>query len=195
MSQVIDTTILDRMVNAVENVRRRLLRATSALESAGVAYAVAGGNAVGAWVATIDEEAVRNTRDVDILIRRDDLPAVTAALEAAGFIYRHAAGLDVFIDGPAGKASAGIHIVFANEKVRPTEPVANPDVVPSKWMGTFTALALHSLVQIKLTAFRDKDRTHLRDMIELRLIDETWPARFPTELGERLQGLLDTPGG
>jgi len=35
---------LDRMVNAVETVRERLLRASAALESAGVPYAIVGGN-------------------------------------------------------------------------------------------------------------------------------------------------------
>jgi hypothetical protein len=193
MTHIIDTTVIDRMVSAVENVRKRLLRATAALEAANVPHAVAGGNAVGAWVATVDEESVRNTQDVDILIRREDLPAATAALEASGFVYRHAAGLDVFLDGPTGKASGGVHMVFANEKVRPTEPVANPDVVPSEWMGTFTALALQSLVQIKLTAFRRKDQVHLLDLIRMGLIDATWPARFPPELAVRLQELLDTP--
>jgi hypothetical protein len=34
---------------------------------------VAGGNAVAAWVATVDPSAVRNTQDVDILLRRADL--------------------------------------------------------------------------------------------------------------------------
>src|SRR5436309_15701989 len=79
----------ERMVNAVEKVRQRLLRATAALRSAGVLYAVAGGNAVAAWVSSVDESAARNTQDVDILIRRDDLAAVRSALESAGFIYRH----------------------------------------------------------------------------------------------------------
>jgi hypothetical protein len=65
--------LLDRMVLAVERVRERVLRATSALESAGVPYAVAGGNAVAAWVATVDPSAVRNTQDGDILLRRADL--------------------------------------------------------------------------------------------------------------------------
>src|SRR3982750_260080 len=63
---------LDRMVSAVEKVRQRLLRATAALRKASVEYAVAGGNAVAAWVSTVDEEAVRNTADVDILVRRPD---------------------------------------------------------------------------------------------------------------------------
>src|SRR5437588_2043084 len=77
--------ILDRMERAVAKVRERLLRATQALNAAGIPYAVVGGNAVASWVATIDEGAVRNTRDVDLLVRRDDLPAVTDALERAGF--------------------------------------------------------------------------------------------------------------
>lgn len=52
---------LERMVRAVEKVRDRLLRAARALEAAGVPYAVAGGNAVAAWVSRVDVAAVRNT--------------------------------------------------------------------------------------------------------------------------------------
>src|SRR6478609_11536436 len=81
-----DVAILDRMERAVAKVRERLLRATAALNQAGVPYAVVGGNAVASWVATVDEGAVRNTRDVDLLVRRGDLPAITAALEQAGFV-------------------------------------------------------------------------------------------------------------
>src|SRR6266436_547592 len=78
--------ILDRMERAVAQVRERLLRATAALNQAGVPYAVVGGNAVASWVATVDEGAIRNTRDVDLLVRRSDLPAITSALEQAGFV-------------------------------------------------------------------------------------------------------------
>jgi hypothetical protein len=187
--------ILDRMVSAVEKVRQRLVRATTALESASVPYAVAGGNAVAAWVATIDEAAVRNTQDVDILIRRNDFDALKSALESNGFVHRHSAGLDVFLDAPTQKARDAVHILFAGEKVKPTELLANPDVSDSQTIGTFKALSLRALVQIKLTAFRDKDRTHLRDLIDIGLLDKSWPARFPAELGARLQLLLDTPGG
>ncbi len=186
---------LDRMVNAVEKVRRRLLKATATLQTAKVAYAVAGGNAVAAWVSTIDEEAVRNTRDVDILIRRSDLPAAKSALEAVGFIYRHAAGMDLFLDGSEGSPRSGVHILFANEKVHADEPAANPDVAESSFTGTFQVLTLEALVRIKLTAFRDKDRTHLRDLLDVGLIDAQWAARLPDELGKRLLGLLNNPRG
>ena len=73
------------MVRSVEKVRERLLRATSLLDEAGIPYAVVGGNAVAAWVSTIDESAVRFTQDVDILIRREDLPLVAKALEPGRF--------------------------------------------------------------------------------------------------------------
>ena len=59
----------ERMIRAVEKVRQRLERATRALERAGIDYAVAGGNAVAAWVSGVDEAAVRNAQVVDILIR------------------------------------------------------------------------------------------------------------------------------
>lgn len=80
---------LDRMVSAVEKVRQRLLRAAAALEKFGVSYAFIAGNAVAAWVSRVDEAAVRNTQDVDILLRHGDLDAAAQALEQAGFIRRH----------------------------------------------------------------------------------------------------------
>src|SRR5438067_13599892 len=115
---------LERMVSAVEKVRQRLLKAAAALRERGVPYAVIGGNAVAAWVSSVDESAVRNTQDVDILIRREDLDRVKAVLGAVGFVYRRSAGLDIFLDGPKAKAREAVHIVFANEKVRPHEPAA-----------------------------------------------------------------------
>jgi hypothetical protein len=186
---------LDRVVSAVEKVRKRLLRASAALEAAGVPYAIAGGNAVALWVSRVDEAAVRNTQDVDILLRRADLESAKRALEAAGFVYRHTAGMDAFLDGPNAKARDALHIIFAGEKVRPHETMVNPDVAASESAGAYRVLALEALVQIKLTAFRDKDRTHLRDLIEMGIVDRTWPKRFPPELSTRLQSLLDDPNG
>ena len=183
------------MVRAVEKVRDRLLRAAGALDAAGLKYAVAGGNAVAAWVSTIDESAVRNTQDVDILIRRSDLPAVTTALEAAGFVYRHVGGVDGFFDGPHAKARDAVHIVFAGEMVRPGEPAANPDVDESTDGGQFRLLSLEALVRIKLTAFRRKDQVHLLDMLEIGLIDATWLPKLPPALAERLRRLIDDPNG
>lgn len=183
------------MVRAVEKVRERLLRASAALSRAGIPYAVAGGNAVALWVSRVDESATRNTRDVDILIRRADFESVKQALAEAGFVHRHSSGLDIFLDGPAAKAREAVHLIFANEKVRPHEPLPNPDVSDSEDAGEFQVLSLSALVGIKLTANRDKDRTHMRDLIDVGLIDDSWCSRYPEKLADRLRRLIEDPNG
>lgn len=192
---VIGEVSWERMIRAVEKVRDRLHRAARALDGAGIPYAVIGGNAVAAWVARVDEAAVRNTRDVDIVLRRADLEAAKVALSGAGFVYRHSSGIDMFLDGPDAKARDAVHVIFAGEKVRPGDLLAAPDVTEAESTPLFRLLALESLVRMKLTAFRDKDRTHLRDLLEIGLIDATWCSRLPAELAERLQQLLDNPEG
>lgn len=185
----------ERMIRAVEKVRERLRRAAAALEAAGVSYAVTGGNAVAAWVSRVDEAAVRNTQDVDILLRRSDLPAAIAAMTNAGFVHRHAASLDMFLDGPNASARDAVHIVFATEKVRPEHLIAAPDVTESEPAETFRLVTLNALVRMKLTSFRDKDRTHLRDLIDVGLLDASWLPRLPESLRPRLKELLDNPEG
>ena len=59
----------------------------------------------------------------------------------------------------------------------------------------FRVLSLEPLVRIKLTAFRDKDRVHIRDMIGVGLVDATWLTRLPEALATRLKSILDTPEG
>jgi hypothetical protein len=185
----------ERMRNAVDRVRRRVERASRALQAANVPYAVAGGNAVAAWVARVDEAAVRNTQDVDIVLRRADLLAARRALERAGFVFRHVAGMDLFLDGPYAKTRDAVHIIFAGEKVRPEDVEPAPDVTESEETETFRLLALDALVRMKLTSFRDRDRVHVRDLIDVGLVDESWLRRMHEGLSARLQKLLDTPEG
>ena len=181
------------MIRAVEKVRERLMRATSALEQAAIPYAVVGGHAVAAWVSRVDEAAVRNTQDVDLLIRRSDLDAVTAALEPAGFIQRNVLGIDMFLDGPGAKARDALHIVFSGEKVRPEYVAEAPDVSESEAVESFRILNLDALVRMKLTSFRLKDRVHLLDLLDVELIDKSWCSRLPAELAGRLRQLIDNP--
>jgi hypothetical protein len=188
-------SLLDRMVSAVERVRDRLRRATAALEAAGVPYAVVGGNAVAAWVATIDPAAVRNTQDVDILFRRDDLPAAERALATAGFVRRHAAGIDMFLDGPDSRFRDAVHIVIAGEKIRPEYSIPAPDVSETVKLGDLRVAALDNVVRMALTAFRLDDKVDLRDMLDVGLIDASWTRRLPPYLANRLQSLIDTPEG
>ena len=185
----------ERVAQEVEKVRLRLKRSTEALDEAGIPYAVIGGNAVAEWVGRVDPAAVRNTQDVDILIRRADLEIVKTALTAIGFVYRHSAGMDMFLDGTGAKARDAVHILFANEKVRAeyTEPM--PDVAESERGINFQTISLAAVVKMKLTSYRMKDRVHILDMIDVGLVDAAWLDRLPKELADRLRELLANPDG
>ncbi len=180
------------MAAAVEAVRERARRAAAALKKAGVPHAFIGGHAVAAWVARVDKEAVRNTIDVDLLVRREDFPRTIEALQYVGFIHHNVAGVDLFLDGPEGSVRSAIHVVFAGEKVRPDYALPAPDVTESEPGPEFAVLTLEALVRMKLTSYRLKDQVHLLDLLDVGLIDESWCGRLPPELAARLQEVLET---
>ncbi len=192
MTLVLQNFSWERMIAAVEDVRERACRATAALSKAGVAHVVIGGNAVAAWVARVDREAVRNTKDVDLLIRRQDFTEAVAALQAVGFVHQYVSGIDMFLDGPEGSVRSAIHVNFALEKVRAGDPEPSPDVTESEAGPEFPVPTLPALVRMKLTSFRLKDKVHLLDLLEVGLIDESWRSRLSAELGIRLQEVIDS---
>ena len=185
----------ERMVEAVEAVRHRALRATAALRVAGIPYAVAGGTAVAAWVARVDRAAVRNTQDVDILVRRTDFGAVKRALESVGFLYREVMGVDCFTDGPEASPRDAVHLLYAGEKVRPDHAAPSADISEVAQADEYDVLTLEALVRMKLNSFRRKDQMHLLDLLEIGLIDATWLPSLLSEHADRLQQLIDDPQG
>ena len=168
----------ERIERAVQKVKDRLRRVVDALEGANVPYAVIGGNAVQLWVAQVDEAAVRNTRDVDIVLNRCDLERATVAVEAVGLTVDH-------------HDLNAVHVFIANEKVRSTDVDVVPGIDDIVIMNNISTLPLESLVRMKLTVMRHKDAMHLIDMIDVELIDATWLTRFDGLLQTRLQEMLD----
>jgi hypothetical protein len=184
-----------RMERAVERVNARMRRAVGILETANIPYAIVGGYAVRAWVTQIDEAALRTTADVDVLIRPADLQRTITAMTAAGFHYRHTAGVDMFCDTQDGSARDAVHMLLCGQMIRANEFDPNPDLDPIVRLEEFNTVTFESLVRMKLNSFRDKDRTHLRDMISLGMIDEQWLERLPKAHGDRLKVLLADPNG
>ena len=185
----------ERIERAVEKVKDRLRRVTRALNKANIPYAIIGGNAVQHWVAQVDESVVRNTRDVDIILNEPDLEAAKVALAAEGFIYRRAASVTMFLDGPDAKARDAVHVLFAGKKVREeySEPV--PQIDEYELIEDARTLPLEGLVRMKLTSYRRKDQVHVLDMISIGIIDESWLERLPSALRPRLEELLNDPDG
>jgi len=188
--------VFDRMFDAMEKVRQRLERVCRALGEAAVPYAVVGGNAVAAWVSTRDEGAIRTTQDVDILLYLEDAERATEVLRAAGFRRETVLEVTLFLDGPHGKPSQGVHVLWAGQKVQEDYVSAAPTPEQSRNLSGKQVIDLVELVRMKLTSYRRKDQVHLLDLIGVGLIDANWPSKFEQpHLAERLQTLLDDPDG
>lgn len=184
-----------RYVMAIEEVQRRLERIVTALNGANVPYALVGGQAVALWVSTLDPGAVRTTKDVDLLIRRQDLPAARAAALAADMEFFETMGVGMFLDRGDPHPKRAVHLLWSGEKVRPDYPLASPTVEERQLLqpGLYV-VPLAGLVRMKLMANRDHDRAHLRDMIDVGLVDCSLLEGLPAELADRLNTLLIEQG-
>jgi len=180
---------------AIEDVTNRLRRITAALEEKAVPYAVVGGQAVAIWVATLAPAAVRTTKDVDILIRRDDLPRARAAAKAAGMDYFEVLGVGMFLDRDDPNPRHAVHLIWAGEKVRPEYEHPSPGIEQRLTIAPgLCAISLAGLTRMKLQSNRDQDRVHLRDMIDVGLVGRELMAELPPDLAARLEALLSEQG-
>lgn len=181
---------------AGEKVQERMHKAAAALKAGGVPFVVIGGNAVGVWVATRDEGAVRNTKDVDILLARSDLQRAAEAMAAGGFDLAEVNGITVFLDRDDPMPSRGVHVLFAQERIRPFDPVVAPPVKVGIVSATgIPAMDLRELLILKLIAYRDIDRVHIRDLMGVGLIDDALAEQIPPELRPRLEEIRANPDG
>jgi len=180
---------------ALEDVTARLERICGALQRASVPYALAGGQAVAIWVATKEPAAVRTTKDVDILIRREDLSKARSAALAVEMDYFEVMGVGMFLDRRDPNPRHAVHLLWAGEKVRPNYALASPTIDQrQKLPNDLSVVALPGLVQMKLLSYRDQDKVHLRDMIDVGLVDRELIEGLPPTLAERLDALLSESG-
>ena len=180
---------------ALDDVADRLVRITQALHAAHVPYALVGGQAVAIWVATRDPAAVRTTKDVDLLIRRHDLPRARAAAHAVEMDYFETMGVGMFLDRRDPNPRYAVHLIWAGEHLRPGLPLPSPEVDDRTTLpGGHEVVSIEGLVRMKLMADRDQDRVHLRDMIDVGLVERAMLTRLPGELATRLESLLHAMG-
>src|SRR5260370_41121329 len=189
------TGIWERYLMALDEVTDRLERIARALEEAGVAYALVGGQAVALWVATRDPAAVRTTKDVDILLRRADLPRARAAAAAVALDYFEVLGVGMFLERSDPNPRKAVHLLWAGERVRPRYPLPSPTVDERETLEPGKpVVSLAGLVRMKLMSNRDQDRVHLRDLIDVDLAGRDLLQNLPPELVARLDALLAESG-
>jgi hypothetical protein len=174
-------------IMAIDRVQQRLMKTAAALEAAGVPYAIVGGNAVASWVGRVDPGATRATKDVDVLVRREDAARITAALGALGFRREDLRDIVLFIDPDEPSKKSGVHLVWAEERIRPSYSVLSPSVQETvRDPEGFNVIDLPALLRMKLTSFRPIDQAHVLDMRSVGLLTEAVRTSLPAELAERL---------
>jgi hypothetical protein len=161
----------------------------------GIPYELIGGLAVLIHVEEANPEYTTLTRDVDLMIRREDLERVKEAAAAHGFRFRHTAGVDMLMYGKTDSARNAVHLIFSGERVRPNQAAPNPPIAPEKKRihgGEVMVIAVADLLRMKLSSFRDKDRVHVRSMDAAGLITAEVEGTLPAELSTRLQHVRET---
>ena len=124
-----------------------------------------------------------------------NLPAVAATLEGASFVADELLGVVMFRDGPEGKPGEAVHLLFSGEKTRAEHLLPAPEIETVDDSADFRVIRLQSLVVMKLVSNKSIDYVHIRDLVDVGLIDTSWLCKLPPQLAERLQHILDTPDG
>jgi hypothetical protein len=180
---------------ALDKVTEQLERIARVLEGAGVPYALVGGQAVALWVSSRDPAAVRTTKDVDILLRREDLPQARAAALSVELDYFEVLGVGMFLERSDPNPRRAVHLVWAGEKVRPDYLLPAPRIEERQMLEPGKhVVSLPGLVLMKLQANRDQDRVHLRDLIDVGLVGRDLLSGLPPDLAARLGALLTESG-
>jgi hypothetical protein len=180
-------TLFEEQLFALVGTLERIAKPLAAEK---IPYELIGGGAVMVHVNRIDSSAVRNTKDVDIMVHRADLERVKEVAAQHGFTFRHVAGVDMLMPHGETKARNAIHMVFTGERVRPNQAVPNPPLNPEQFSIHGVEVAVISvldLVQMKLSNNRDIDRVHVDDMDLVGLITPEVERVLPALLHTRLQ--------
>jgi hypothetical protein len=109
--------------------------------------------------------------------------------------YFETLGVGMFLDQADPNPRHAVHLVWAGELVRPGDFVPAPDVTDQALLpGEHRVVSLAGLVEMKLMANREQDRLHLRDLMDVGLVDRSFLAGLPAELATRLAVLLEEQG-
>ncbi|HEY4259807.1 MAG TPA: hypothetical protein VGM98_06600, partial [Schlesneria sp.] len=88
-----------------------------------------------------------------------------------------------------------VHLSFAGQTTRDTRSAPCADVTEVISAEAYEVVSLDALVRAKLNSFQRKDRVHLRDLLEVGLIDSSCLPNLGPENAERLRQIIDDPDG
>jgi hypothetical protein len=162
-------------------------RIEAAFFQADLEYRVVGGLAAYLYIEEAAPDVGRLTRDIDITVRREDLDRIARAVEPLGLAYRQVAGVHMLVQADKPSARRAVHLVFTGEKVRPHYVEATPELTPATVLNGIRLIPIADLVRMKLTSFRLKDQTHIKDLDEAGVITPEIESTLSAILLDRLK--------
>ncbi len=189
--EAINTMFEERLFELVGVVHK----ISNALAEQDLPYELVGGLAVLIHVEEVNPELTSLTRDVDLMVRRNDLEAVKQAAARHGFRFRHTRGVDMLMYGDTDSARSAVHLLFSGELVSPNQASPNPPIQPVRKHiqgGEVMVIPVRDLIRMKLSSYRLKDQVHIKTMDAARLITPEIEASLTTELAARLRHVRET---
>lgn len=175
--------------SAMYNLIDELDQIVTVMTQAKVAFEVIGGMAVNAHLVSSHQGSrAFVTRDIGLLVERNDLPAIVQAAEAAGYTARKIIGGHMLIK-PGQQPAEAVHLVFAGERSRSDNLLPHPAVRAEhkELFGVVAPVAaLSDLVRMKLNSYRAKDLVHLQTLDACGLISAEVERELPAILKARL---------
>ncbi|MDX2178497.1 MAG: hypothetical protein SFV18_02815 [Bryobacteraceae bacterium] len=157
------------------------------MDGVGVPYQVVGGVAVNAYLLREHRDLTFVPGPIDFLLEREHLALVVAAVEREGYATQKALGSHDIIC-PGQHTALAMHIIFARERTKSTQPLVNPEVRPERkdFFGvSIPVIPLDDLILMKLTSFRPKDVVYLQTLADAGLITEQIVDSLPEVLRPR----------
>lgn len=158
-----------------------------AFSAAGIEYRVVGGLAVYLYVEEAEPYAGRLTPDIDILVSRQDLERIIAAVLPFNLHHSRADTTDMLLDRNSLSGKRAVHLIFTGEKVLPHYDEAAPALSEYRLLRGLPVVPLKDLIRMKLTSFRIEDQMHIKDIDEAGLITPEIEQDLPPKLLEQLQ--------
>jgi hypothetical protein len=180
------------LFEAFELVHARQAEITRALDAAQIEYALSGSNATYAWIASVEDSAVRAYRNVEFIVNPGDESRTIIALRHLEQEVNRRADRILLRSRPLQRDRWCDCMFLAGAILQ--QGCTVPDV-ETESVSDAKVLSLSVLVRFQLERWLLDDQVDLRDMIDVGLLDDSWLDRFPAELSARLKELLDDPDG
>jgi hypothetical protein len=182
------------MFAAAESIRELQARIIRVLRDSSITFALSGSNATFAWIADIDEAAVRQYRNIELIIDRRDGEHVTERLSQLNLLPDKAPFQIYFRERYTQRKRWAHRALFAGEQVAGGQCCV-PSLSNVIWLRNAPIIGLKQLVTFQLSRWYLDDQVDLRDLIEVGLVEATWLTWLPAALASRLKELLDNPDG